>query len=89
MWKGRFEKSYIIFKKFGNACIDADMKAVMVYRADSVRGGYTGFDFKIRDINIAKLVDFIPSMDTIVPMLRSLKEGFSLMWLQRHVWIQI
>ena len=26
---------------------------------------------KIRDINIAKLVDFIPSMDTIVPMLRS------------------
>ncbi|WP_074783925.1 AsmA-like C-terminal region-containing protein [Phocaeicola vulgatus] len=51
--------------------LDADMKAVMVYRADSVRGGYTGFDFKIRDINIAKLVDFIPSMDTIVPMLRS------------------
>ena len=49
--------------------LDADMKAVMVYRADSVRGGYTGFDFKIRDIN--KLVDFIPSMDTIVPMLRS------------------
>ncbi len=44
--------------------LDADMKAVMVYRADSVRGGYTGFDFKIRDINIAKLVDFIPSMDT-------------------------
>lgn len=51
--------------------LDADMKAVMVCRADSVRGGYTGFDFKIRDINIAKLVDFIPSMDTIVPMLRS------------------
>ena len=24
--------------------LDADMKAVMVYRADSVRGGYTGFD---------------------------------------------
>ncbi len=53
--------------------LDADMKAVMVYRADSVRGGYTGFDFKIKDINIAKLVDFIPSMDTIVPMLKSFK----------------
>lgn len=53
--------------------LDADMKAVMVYRADSVRGGYTGFDFKIKDINVAKLVDFIPSMDTIVPMLRSFK----------------
>lgn len=53
--------------------LDADMSAVMVYRADSVRGGYTGFDFKIKDINVAKLVDFIPSMDTIVPMLRSFK----------------
>lgn len=53
--------------------LDADMKAVMVYHADSIRGGYTGFDFKIKDINVAKLVDFIPSMDTIVPMLRSFK----------------
>lgn len=51
--------------------LDADMKAVIVYRADSIRGGYTGFDFKIKDINVAKLVDFIPSMDSIVPMLRS------------------
>ena len=58
-------------RNLGMRALDADMKAVMVYRADSVRGGYTGFDFKIRDINIAKLVDFIPSMDTIVPMLRS------------------
>lgn len=53
--------------------MEADMQAVMVYRADSVRGGYTGFDFKIKDINVAKLVDFIPSMDSIVPMLRSFK----------------
>ena len=60
-------------RNLGMRALDADMKAVMVYRADSVRGGYTGFDFKIRDINIAKLVDFIPSMDTIVPMLRSFK----------------
>lgn len=53
--------------------LEADMDAVMVYRADSVRGGYAGFDFNIKDINVAKLVDFIPSMDTIVPMLRSFK----------------
>ena len=45
--------------------LDADMKAVMV--------GYAGFDFKIRNINIAKLVDFVPALDTIVPMLRSFK----------------
>lgn len=30
-----------------------------------------GFDFKLHKINIGKLVDFIPSLDTIVPMLRS------------------
>ena len=53
--------------------LDADMKAEMVYKAGSPRGGYAGFDFKIRNINIAKLVDFVPALDTIVPMLRSFK----------------
>ena len=53
--------------------LDADMKAVMVYKAGSPRGGYAGFDFKIRNINIAKLVDFVPALDTIVTMLRSFK----------------
>ena len=53
--------------------LDADMKAVMVYKASSPRGGYAGFDLKIRNINIAKLVDFVPSLATIVPMLRSFK----------------
>lgn len=53
--------------------LDSDMKAVMVYKATEKRGGYTGFDFKIENINVAKLVDFIPALDTIVPMLRSFK----------------
>lgn len=53
--------------------LDSDMKMVMVYKANSRRGGYAGFDFKMKDINIARLVDFVPSLDTIVPMLRSFK----------------
>lgn len=53
--------------------LDSDMKAVMVYKAVEKHGGYTGFDFKIENINVAKLVDFIPALDTIVPMLRSFK----------------
>ena len=53
--------------------LDSDMKATMVYKAKSTAGGYTGFDLKIRNINIGKLVDFIPALDTIVPMLRSFK----------------
>lgn len=63
----------IHLKDLSMRALDSDMKAVMVYKASSPRGGYTGFDFKIRDINIAKLVDFIPALDTIVPMLRSFK----------------
>ena len=38
---------HYILRNLGMRALDADMKAVMVYRADSVRGGYTGFDFKI------------------------------------------
>lgn len=53
--------------------LDADMKTVMVYRASSPKRGYTGFDFRIKDINVGKLVDFIPALDTVVPMLRSFK----------------
>jgi len=52
--------------------LDAEMKTVMVYKATPSQG-YTGFDFKIKDINVGKLVEFIPSLDTIVPMLRSFK----------------
>lgn len=63
----------IHLEDFSMRALDADMKAVMVYKAGSPRGGYAGFDFKIRNINIAKLVDFVPALDTIVPMLRSFK----------------
>ena len=40
-------------------------------QAQQPEQGYAGFDFKLHNINIGKLVDFIPSLDTIVPMLRS------------------
>lgn len=53
--------------------LDSQMKATLVYKAKSPSGGYTGFDLKIKDINIGKLVGFIPALDTIVPMLRSFK----------------
>ena len=53
--------------------LDADMKATLVYHAKDKRKGFTGFDFKLEDVNIGKLVDFIPALDSIVPMLRSFK----------------
>ena len=63
----------IHLKDLSMRALDSEMKAVMVYKASTPRGGYAGFDFKIKDINVAKLVDFIPALDTIVPMLRSFK----------------
>lgn len=53
--------------------LEADMKAVVVYKATSGRQAFTGFDFNIQDINVGKLVDFIPTLDSVVPMLRSFK----------------
>lgn len=60
-------------KDLSMRALDAEMKMVMVYKASTPKGGYAGFDFKIKDINIAKLVDFVPALDTIVPMLRAFK----------------
>ena len=51
--------------------MDAQMNATLVYWAREKKSGYAGFDFKLHKINIAKLVEFVPSLDTIVPMLRS------------------
>ena len=51
----------------------AKMKSTLVYQAAKKEKGYVGFDIRLKDINIGKLVDFIPALDTMVPMLRSFK----------------
>ena len=53
--------------------LDADLNTTVVYHASRKEHGYAGFDFKLRKVNIGKLVDFVPSLDSIVPMLRSFK----------------
>ena len=53
--------------------LDADLNTTLVYHARRKERGYAGFDFKLHKVNIGKLVDFVPSLDTIVPMLRSFK----------------
>lgn len=60
-------------KKLTMRGLDADMQATVVYRARQKARGYAGFDFRLKGINVGKLVDFAPALDTIVPMLRSFK----------------
>lgn len=61
----------IHLKELGMEGLGATMNTTLIYQAREPQSGYAGFDFKLHNINIGKLVDFIPSLDTIVPMLRS------------------
>ena len=61
----------IHLKELSMEGLGATMNTTLIYQARNAKAGYAGFDFKLHNINIGKLVDFIPSLDTIVPMLRS------------------
>ncbi|MEG2180643.1 MAG: AsmA-like C-terminal region-containing protein [Bacteroidales bacterium] len=50
----------------------ADMISTLVYRAKDASSAYTGFDVRMKDIQVGKLVELMPALDTLVPMLRSL-----------------
>ena len=63
----------IHLKELSMKGLGADINATLVYRARRKARGYAGFDFKLHDVNIGKLVDFMPSLDSVVPMLRSFK----------------
>lgn len=51
--------------------LGATMNTTLLYRARQPEEGYAGFDFRLHRVDIGRLVDFIPSLDSIVPMLRS------------------
>lgn len=61
----------IHLKELSMKGMGATMKTTLLYRAARPQTGYAGFDFKLHDVNIGHLVDFVPSLDSIVPMLRS------------------
>ncbi len=50
----------------------ADMNTTLVYTTKDSTSAYTGFDIRMEDIQVGKLVEFIPALDSLVPMLRSL-----------------
>lgn len=51
--------------------LGAELKTMMVYRAAQPDSGYVGFDINLHNVNIGNLIDFFPSLDTVIPMLRS------------------
>ncbi|MBO4587499.1 MAG: hypothetical protein J5711_01180 [Bacteroidales bacterium] len=57
--------------QIGFVCKAAKMQLTAVYKSPRVNHLFLGFDFHLLDIQIAELIDMIPYIDTIVPMLAS------------------
>ena len=49
----------------------AEMQLTGIYRSERRNHLFAGFDFHLLNIDIAKLINLIPAVDTIVPMLKS------------------
>lgn len=49
----------------------ADVQTTLIYKASTPERAYAGFDLRMDDIDVASLIGFMPSLDSIVPMLRS------------------
>lgn len=61
----------MICDQIGFVCKAAKMQLTAVYKSPRVNHLFLGFDFHLLDIQIAELIDMIPYIDTIVPMLAS------------------
>lgn len=58
-----------ILEQVGFTCKAARMELTGVYRSPRVNNLFVGLDFHLLDIQIEELLDMIPSIDTLVPML--------------------
>lgn len=60
-----------ILQEIGFTCKAARMQVTGMYKSPRVNHLFTGLDFHLLDIQIDELIDMIPSIDTLVPMLKS------------------
>lgn len=58
-------------RKLDMRALDADMKMNMVYATRTREKADVGLSLDIRNIQLEKLVEFIPALDSALPMLRS------------------
>ena len=63
----------LMLEQMGFICKAARLELTAMYRTPRKNHIYTGLDYHMYDINIAELVDLIPQVDTLLPMLRSFK----------------
>lgn len=62
-----------ILDQIGFTCKAARMQLTGIYRSPRVNNLFVGLDFHLLDIQIEELLDMIPTIDTLVPMLKAFK----------------
>lgn len=67
----RIRDGVAVLDQVGFVCKAARMQLTAMYRTPRVNHIFCGFDFHLLDINVSELIDMIPMVDTIVPMLAS------------------
>ena len=60
----------LILQELGFSSDAAQMQLTAIYRTPEPDNIYTGLDFHLLDIDIKELIDLIPSVDSVVPMLK-------------------
>lgn len=63
----------LIMEEVGFVCEAAKMQLTAMYKTPRRNHIFAGFDYHMTDINIASLIDMIPQVDSLLPMLRSFK----------------
>jgi hypothetical protein len=63
----------LILDQMGFTSKAANMQLTAIYRSDRKNHLFTGIDFHLLDIDIAELIDLIPTVDNMIPMLKSFK----------------
>lgn len=63
----------LILEELGFMCDAAKLQLMAMYKSPRKDHLYIGADFHMVDIQVEKLVDMIPQVDTLLPMLRTFK----------------
>lgn len=63
----------LVLDQMGFTTKAANMQLTAMYRSSRKNHLFTSIDFHLLDIDIAELIDLIPYVDTMVPMLKSFK----------------
>lgn len=63
----------LIMEEVGFVCQAAKLQLTGIYKTPRRNHIYLGLDYHMTDIDVAELVNMIPQVDTLLPMLRSFK----------------